>query len=1095
MEFEKKLKTKTIVAVITVLLVLCSVYFYLGIQNQRQYRDWQIQKDNEIISLEIKNLLYNTNSVYREKIQYFLNNPEIKKEFATNNPENLYKRTFPFYSILKTESPYYFTINFYTPDNVSALQLDLGPDAKNISAPAQSFVSKVNSEQKGSTGFEFHNSQLYYKIVEPIFIDDKYIGCIEFGLRENEVVEQISNRFNIYIASIFDNKLISTTLPENQFIKNNSTNLYIHSISDPTLFSEIVFKEDKIGNNRLKISNKYYFANLIEVQNQFRYEGFTGILFVKDITQLENQFQVTVYRSILIIVLILIVVSLILHFSFNAILHKFFNLQDSIDRRLEEKTKEIIKTNAELNQIFNTTGNSMRLIDTNFNILRVNRTFTMMSGISKENAEGKKCFEVFPGPYCHTAECPLVRIKNGEERVEQDIRKKNSAGVVIPGLITSVAFKGQNGEVLGIIEDFKDISKRVEIEDALKRTEQQFSLFMDNIPVGVFIKDELGKMLYINKYVKRSVLSDSSIGKYPQELFTEKYASRIIEEDKRAIAGEILVLEEELPDFSGNINSFLTHKFRFRNADNKWHIGGVMLDITHKKRTELQLKILSNAIQHSPTCVVITNLKGEIEIVNLSFTEITGYSTSDVIGKEISILRSEELSKSIYQDIMDIVITGVDWQGEFQNIKKNGEKYWELSSISPVKNDKGEITHFVFISEDITKRKQGEKELILAKEKAEEADRLKSAFLSNLSHEIRTPMNAIIGFSNLLLDEELAYEERVKLNNLINENGFNLLKIIDDIIDISKIQSGKFEIRKSDCQINKMLTDLYNEFQIRIGNNDNKDIRLSLNKGVRRKGFTISTDARRIKQVLYNLIENAVKFTSKGFVEFGYSLVENNTIQFYVIDSGIGIAHEKFEHIYDMFRQADESFTREYGGMGIGLTIAKKIVQHLGGDIWAQSTPNQGTTIYFTLPLEPVEHKFEKADLEETQEFDFNWQNKVVLVAEDLPMNYTFIEEALIPTKAKLIWAKDGKQAVDMCLQNDQIDLVLMDIKMPVMDGFEATRIIKQHNKNLKVIGQTAYCHNNEEKQCQEAGFDNYMSKPISLENLLNAINQAFNQN
>jgi len=520
-----------------------------------------------------------------------------------------------------------------------------------------------------------------------------------------------------------------------------------------------------------------------------------------------------------------------------------------------------------------------------------------------------------------------------------------------------------------------------------------------------------------------------------------------------------------------------------------------MLDVTNKKRTELQLKILSNAIQHSPTCVIITNLKGEIEFVNLSFTQITGYSTSDVIGKEISLLRSEELSKSIFQDIMDIVITGVDWQGEFQNIKKNGEKYWELSSISPVKNDKGEITHFVFISEDITKRKHSEKELILAKEKAEEADRLKSAFLSNLSHEIRTPMNAIIGFSNLLLDEELAFDERVKLNNLINDNGFNLLKIIEDVIDISKIQSGKFEIQKSDCQINKILNELYSEFNTRIDSNEQKDIRLSLNKGVRRKGFTIHTDQRRLRQVLYNLIENAVKFTSKGFVEFGYSIVENNTIQFYVIDSGIGIAHEKFEHIYDLFRQADESFTREYGGMGIGLTIAKKIVQHLGGDIWAQSTPNQGTTIYFTLPLEPVDHKFEKTEPEEFQDMDFNWQNKVVLVAEDLQVNYMFIEEALIPTKAKIIWAKDGKQAVDMCMQNDQIDLVLMDIKMPVMDGFEATRIIKQHNKNLKVIGQTAYVHNNEEAQCKQAGFDSYMSKPISIENLLHAINQAFAQN
>jgi PAS domain S-box-containing protein len=717
MEFEKKLKTKTIVAVITVLLILCSFYFYIGIQNQRQYRDWQIQKDNEIVSLEIKNLLYNTNSLYREKIKFFVNNQEIRKEFATSQADELYKKALPLYSILKSENPYHFIINFYGPDNISVLLLDLGPDATTETASPSSFVAKVNETSEPSSGFEYSNSQLYYKIVEPLFYDGKYLGCIEFGLRENEVAENLAKKFNIQIASVFDKKIVSPHFIENSTNQNTNQNLIIRSLYNSPVFSNISFQNQKLTTEKFKFNDKYYSSSLVEIQNQFRSEGFVGIVFIKDITQLENQYQVTIYRSLLIIILILIAVTLILHFSFNIILHKLFNLQESIDRRLEEKTKEIIKTNAELNQIFNTTGNSMRLIDNKFNVLRVNRTFSMMSGISKENAEGKKCYDVFPGPYCHTAECPLVRIKNGEERVEQDISKKNSTGTIIPGLITSVAFKGENGEVLGIIEDFKDISKRVEIEEALKRTEQQFSLFMDNIPVGVFIKDEFGKMLYINKYVKRSVLSDTSIGKFPKELFSEKYASRIAEEDKRAIAGEILVLEEELPDFSGNINSFLTHKFRFRNADNRWQIGGVMLDITNKKRTDLQLKILSNAIQHSPTCVVITNLKGEIEFVNLSFTQITGYSTSDVIGKEISLLRSEELSKSIFQDIMDIVITGVDWQGEFQNIKKNGEKYWELSSISPVKNEKGEITHFVFISEDITKRKHSEKELISGQRK------------------------------------------------------------------------------------------------------------------------------------------------------------------------------------------------------------------------------------------------------------------------------------------------------------------------------------------------------------------------------------------
>ncbi|OFX24354.1 MAG: hypothetical protein A2041_09810 [Bacteroidetes bacterium GWA2_31_9b] len=1095
MDFEKKLKAKTLFAVISVLFILCALYFYLGVKNQKNYRDWQIQKENEVVSVEIKNLLYNTNTAYQQKIQYFINNPEIKRDFSNNNIQELYQKVFPFYSVLKTENPYYFIINFYKPDNNLALKLDVVPGSYSKTAIPESFVSKVNSSYKKLSGFEKSEGNLFYKIVEPLFLNGKYIGCIEFGLRENEVVESISNKYNVQIASIFNKQQTSTAIIEDISEQNSNCEIIIHSLYNSLLFSQIEITNNKIIPGKLIYNDKQYSYDVIEIQNNFKTDGFTGVIFTKDITELENQFQVTLYKSLLVVILILTSVFLILHYSFNIIINKVFHLQDSLDKRLAEKSKEIIKTNAELNQIFNTTGNSMRLIDTNYNIIRVNRAFTSMSGISKENAEGKKCFDVFPGPYCHTAECPLTRIKNGEERVEQDIKKKNANNVIIPGITTSVAFKGNNGEMLGIIEDFKDISKRVEIEEALKRTEQQFSYFMDNIPVGVFIKDEDSRIVYSNKYLNNLVIGESGIGKLPQELFTDKYASRIIKEDHKAISGEILVLEEDLPNRTGAIYSFLTHKFRFRGADNNWHIGGVSLDITNKKKTELQLKLLSNAIQHSPTCVIITNLKGVIEFVNPSFTQITGYSANDVIEKEISILRSEELSRSIYQDIMDIVITGVDWQGEFQNIKKNGDKYWELASISPVKNDKGEITHFVFISEDITTRKINEKELIKAKEKAEEADRLKSAFLANLSHEIRTPMNAIIGFSNLLLDEEVPYDERVKLNNLINDNSFNLLKIIDDIIDISKIQSGKIDIQKTECHVNKLISDLQQEFTNRVSANTKKEIRLSINKGIRRKNFTIVTDTKRLYQVLYNLIENAVKFTTKGFVEFGYTLKDNNTIQFYVIDSGIGIANDKFDQIYDMFRQADESFTREYGGIGIGLTIAKKIVEQLGGEIWAQSTPNQGTNIYFTLPLEPFDQKFEKNLQEDIQEHGFNWHNKVVLVAEDIETNFTFIEEALLPTKAKILWARDGKQAVDMCTSNDQIDLVLMDIRMPIMDGIEATRQIKKINKNLKIIGQTAYVHNNEEVICKEAGFDTYMSKPITIENLLFAINHVFSSN
>jgi PAS domain S-box-containing protein len=1091
MDFESKLKNKTIIAVLLVLFILCALYFSIGIKNQKNYTDWQIQKNNEIVQVEIKNLLHNTNQIYQDKIQFFVNNPDLKETLAKQNFDEVYKKAFPFYSVLRSEDPYHFLVNFYTKDNQLALNMEVGPGANSINAKTNSFVSKTNQSELKTSGFEFVNSLLYFKIVHPVIYNGKYLGCIEFGIRENEIVNHITKDFNIHVASLFNLKTINPEI-KNEFKDDQKLGNYLlHSIYEKVIF-ERTFKENpELTPGKIQYNDSYYYLDRTFIENHFKDKGFEGIVYLKDITTFQNQFYATVYKSLFIITLILISTFIILHFSFNVLISKIFNLQDSLDKRLAKKTQEIVNTNAELNQIFNTTGNSMRLIDVDYNILRVNRTFSTISGISKEDAEKKKCYNIFPGPFCHTADCPLTQIKNGEEKVEQDISKKNKQGKIIPGILNAVAFKGQNDEILGIIEDFKDITQRVEIEAALKRTEQQFSIFMDNLPLGVFIKDENLKSIYSNKYMK-SIFQKENLNKTPEEIFPKEYAKRIIEEDKHVLNGEVLVVEDHLPDKLGVKRIFQTHKFRYRSIDNSWQIGGVSLDITQKKKTEHELKILSNAIQHSPVCVVITNLEGEIQIVNPSFSEITGYSPEDVIGKEISILNNNN-SEVHYKNIMNDVLSGKDWQGEFQNIKKNGERYWELASISPVKNNKGQISHFVVISEDITSRKKNEKELIDAKEKAEESNQLKTAFLANLSHEIRTPMNAIIGFSNLLLEEDMSHEEKIKLNSLINDNSQNLLKLIDDVIDISKIQSGDISINKSKCYLNKLLLDLYVSLSIKLENDNKKDINISLHKGSRLKDYNIVTDPIRLKQILYNLIENAIKFTTKGFVEFGYTIIEKDKkIQFHVIDSGIGISNDKFDMIYDLFRQADESFTREYGGTGIGLTIAKKLVDHLGGEIWVQSTPNQGTNIYFTLPMEEIESKFE---IETQLSTTFNWQNKVVLVAEDIDINYRLIEEILAPTNAKIIWAKDGQEAVDICLKNDNIDLVLMDIKMPRMDGFEATEEIKKHKENVKIIGQTAYAHHNDKQKCLNAGFDNYISKPIKVEDLLEIINSIFLKN
>jgi hypothetical protein len=235
MDFGRKLKNRTLLAVMVVLLALCAIYFTLGLKNQKQYIDWQIQKDNEIVNLEIKNLFQSTNQLYRDKIQYFVNNPEMKKEFQTKNFENLYRNIFPFYSILKSEDPYHFSINFYTKDNLLALNMETGADNNNKPALNNSVVFKANKEIQQQTGFEIVNSLLYYKIAEPITYNGEHIGCIEFAIRENEIVDHLTKSFNVSFASLLNSeKLNKNVLKELKSLEINDKYL-LRSISNDNI--------------------------------------------------------------------------------------------------------------------------------------------------------------------------------------------------------------------------------------------------------------------------------------------------------------------------------------------------------------------------------------------------------------------------------------------------------------------------------------------------------------------------------------------------------------------------------------------------------------------------------------------------------------------------------------------------------------------------------------------------------------------------------------------------------------------------------------------------------------------------------------------
>lgn len=384
-------------------------------------------------------------------------------------------------------------------------------------------------------------------------------------------------------------------------------------------------------------------------------------------------------------------------------------------------------------------------------------------------------------------------------------------------------------------------------------------------------------------------------------------------------------------------------------------------------------------------------------------------------------------------------------------------------------------------------------ELIKAKEKAEESDRLKSAFLANMSHEIRTPMNGIIGFAQMLAMPRITDEKRNNFVKLINNCSNQLLSIINDIIDVSKIEAGQVKLHNSNFSLNQMLEELFVFFKPAM---DSKNLAFSLTTGLPDQEAEIKADKGKLRQVLNNLLSNAMKFTHEGSIELAYEIQrkgndqERDYILFRVVDTGVGIPDECLPTIFERFVQVDPSRTRKYGGTGLGLSISRSFVNLMKGEIWVKSVPDKGSVFYFSVPYISEEKKHEIVPshaplLSET----YIWDKKTILIAEDEDINYQFIEELIAPTGAHIIRAENGIQAVEKANANNAIDIVLMDIKMPEMSGIEATKRIKLTRPDLPIIAQTAYAFSDDRAKALKAGCDDYIAKPIQGDKLLEMVN------
>jgi hypothetical protein len=458
----------------------------------------------------------------------------------------------------------------------------------------------------------------------------------------------------------------------------------------------------------------------------------------------------------------------------------------------------------------------------------------------------------------------------------------------------------------------------------------------------------------------------------------------------------------------------------------------------------------------------------------------------------------------------------------------DGIMRWFLSSKIPLRNEKKEITGLVGISHDITERKRMEfaliendqvlkkqnleyealneeysglneeiteslerikkmnEELMISKNKAEESDKLKTAFLANMSHEIRTPLNAILGFSAFLKNPEISKNRTDEFVDIIEASGQQLLTIINDILEISQIEAGHIKIHNEPVNISKLLNELFVRYS-KEASSKNIDLVLNINKSS--YDIITRTDPDRIRQVLSNLLNNAIKFTHEGRVEFA-ARTTNDQVILYVKDTGIGIAPEDQLMIFQPFRQVESTMSRNYGGNGLGLSICKTLVEKLNGKLTVQSIPGKGSMFTFAIPW--INNEMPAPDKETVEPVKiarkYDWQKYVILIAEDEIFNYQFFEEIFLPTHVTILHAKDGKEAVQMVRENPEISLVLMDLKMPGMDGYKASELIKQLRPELPVIAQSATVLEDIRIMSDQSHFDRYVSKPIEIKSFMEVI-------
>ena len=656
-----------------------------------------------------------------------------------------------------------------------------------------------------------------------------------------------------------------------------------------------------------------------------------------------------------------------------------------------------------------------------------------------------------------------------------------------------------------ILNFINNITERKIFEERLKESEERYRSLFQQASDGIFNLTTEGKIIAVNESFARmhGYTIEEMLGMSLKDLDTPDCISKTPDNMRRVLAGEVIEFEVEHYHKDGHI-------FPLSVSTGLISTGGVQTiqafhrDITERKKAEKALfeseRKYKALFEANSDGITIFSLEGDkvpsvILDMNENAHKMLGFSKEEMIRRNPAEMEKNVTPEKIIQRAEELKRNGfTTFETELGH--KNGH-YISVEIKVLILNYDNQLA-LMNIVRDITERKHAEIELIKAKEKAEESDKLKSAFLANMSHEIRTPMNGILGFSSLLNDDGYSGEDYKRFVQMIQKSGSRMLNIINEIVDISKIESGTMESHVEDTNVNEKIQFIYNLMKPEA---DEKHLRFSMENSLPDHEAIIKTDIGKLYSVLTNLVKNAIKYTDEGYIEFGYTLKpsvssdKSNTLEsihhadsfleFYVKDSGIGIPSHRQKVIFDRFIQADITDLQAREGAGLGLAIAKSYVEMLGGKIWVESSQGSGSSFYFTLPYsrEVVKDKMSKIPNHQPTP-KLSSEKLVILIVEDDETSANYLSRIVMPLADNILYATSGIEAISICHSNPEINIILMDIRMPDMNGYKATQEIRTFNKDVIIIAQTAFSMEGDRLKSLQAGCNDYISKPINKEDL-----------